>query len=352
MSSGKRSRVGRNVVKPMVLAIALALPAAASYGESMTDVVRTRSDQNVYQQYGRDSVYAFSNDAKPYKPEQTASHSAGFIGNAFDKTKDFFAGAWDKTTGLFKHDESSSTHVARAQYEPQAYGRAGGYTGTDRVEVVSEPPRGYAANSDIVKSGQDVNGAAAGDEPLSSRANSTVDTRDMAGNRDTMTGSARNTSRNDSAPSAAAPNDNPPSAAAPSDNASSAVAPNDSAPRALPPSDNSSSADWQSAPNPGTPQTQNESTVITAPATEERTVIEERPITPNPQDSSASGNAPMDQDRSSAATDMRDQGTMPPSAQDQSSGTSDDVVRSGMPAASSNTGTGSSGQSGNESGTR
>src|SRR5690348_4754703 len=132
MSSGKRSRVGRNVVKPIVLAVALALPGAACYAESMTDVVTTRSDQNIHEQYGRDSVYAFSNYAKPYKPEQTGSHSAGLIGNTLDKTKDFFAGAWDKTTGLFKHHEASSSTVARAQYEPQPYGRAGGYTGTDR----------------------------------------------------------------------------------------------------------------------------------------------------------------------------------------------------------------------------
>jgi hypothetical protein len=34
-------------------------------------VVTTRADQNIYQQYGRDSVYAFSPDRKPQKPEQT-----------------------------------------------------------------------------------------------------------------------------------------------------------------------------------------------------------------------------------------------------------------------------------------
>jgi len=36
-------------------------------------VVTTRPDQNIYQQYGRDSVYAFSPDRKPQKPEQTGS---------------------------------------------------------------------------------------------------------------------------------------------------------------------------------------------------------------------------------------------------------------------------------------
>src|SRR5678815_3737036 len=94
MSSGKRSRVGRNIVKPVVVAVALALPGAASFAASMTDVVTTRSDQNIDEQYGRDSVYAFSRDAKPLKPEQTASRSDNFIGKTFDKTKGFVVGAW------------------------------------------------------------------------------------------------------------------------------------------------------------------------------------------------------------------------------------------------------------------
>jgi len=41
-------------------------------GQSVT----TRADQNIYQQYGRDSVYGFSPDRKPFKPDQTASRNA------------------------------------------------------------------------------------------------------------------------------------------------------------------------------------------------------------------------------------------------------------------------------------
>jgi hypothetical protein len=44
--------------------------------ESTGQVVTTRPDQNIYQQYGRDSVYGFSPDRKPLKPEQTASRNA------------------------------------------------------------------------------------------------------------------------------------------------------------------------------------------------------------------------------------------------------------------------------------
>ena len=44
--------------------------------QANSQVVTTRADQNIYQQYGRDSVYGFSPDRKPFKPEQTASRNA------------------------------------------------------------------------------------------------------------------------------------------------------------------------------------------------------------------------------------------------------------------------------------
>jgi len=37
-----------------------------------TDVVKTRADQNIDQQYGRDSVYGFSPESKPLSPERTS----------------------------------------------------------------------------------------------------------------------------------------------------------------------------------------------------------------------------------------------------------------------------------------
>ena len=151
MSSGKRSRVGRNVVKPLVVAVALALPSAASFAASMSDVVTTRSDQNIDEQYGRDSVYAFSRDAKPLKPEQTGSHHLGWLSNTADKTKAFVAGTWDKTTSFFK-GHGPSSYSSAAAYEAQPYGRAGGYAGSDRVAMSSTVA---AANPDIVKTGQE-----------------------------------------------------------------------------------------------------------------------------------------------------------------------------------------------------
>jgi len=55
------------------MALALALPGATAVAAQLDDVVKTQPDQNIDQQYGRDSVYAFSPDSKPLKPEQTAA---------------------------------------------------------------------------------------------------------------------------------------------------------------------------------------------------------------------------------------------------------------------------------------
>lgn len=159
MSSGKR--VGRNVVKPLVVAVALALPGAAAFAASMDDVVKTRADQNIDEQYGRDSVYAFSRDAKPLKPEQQGSHDMGFLGDAYHKTTGFVAGAWHKTTAMFSGDGKSYA-ANQYQYAPERYGRAGGYVGSDRVAVIAGKSDATAtANADTVKTGEQLNNAAA-----------------------------------------------------------------------------------------------------------------------------------------------------------------------------------------------
>src|SRR5262249_14383922 len=53
-----------------------ALTARPLEKQPNSQVVTTRADQNIYQQYGRDSVYGFSPDRKPLKPEQTAARNA------------------------------------------------------------------------------------------------------------------------------------------------------------------------------------------------------------------------------------------------------------------------------------
>jgi len=94
----------RNVIRPLVIAMALALPGSAALGAQMDDVVPTRADQNIDQQYGRDSVYGFSPDSKPMKPEQSASRDF----HPFAKMKSYAAEAWHKTMGVLKHHDSTS----------------------------------------------------------------------------------------------------------------------------------------------------------------------------------------------------------------------------------------------------
>jgi len=70
MNSFKRKP---NLLRPIALMLAVALPASAGISAELADVVKTRPDQNIDQQYGRDSVYAFSAESKPLKPEQMSA---------------------------------------------------------------------------------------------------------------------------------------------------------------------------------------------------------------------------------------------------------------------------------------
>lgn len=129
-----------NRMKPIAAATLLALSSAA-FAASMDNVVTTRSDQNIDQQYGRDSVYAFSAASKPHSPDQAGSRDT----DVFGKVKDYSANAWHKTTAFFAGLGAGAAASSAANSDPQAYGRAGGYVGSDRVAVLnSQAP--YQAN--------------------------------------------------------------------------------------------------------------------------------------------------------------------------------------------------------------
>jgi hypothetical protein len=68
-------RNSRSQLRPLIVALTLALPSAAFAAPA--DVVQTRADQTINQQYGRDSVYAFSTDSKPLTPERTSGSHSG-----------------------------------------------------------------------------------------------------------------------------------------------------------------------------------------------------------------------------------------------------------------------------------
>ncbi|MEO8628019.1 MAG: hypothetical protein ABI612_07940 [Betaproteobacteria bacterium] len=144
-NSRKEGRPTRNLVKPLVFAVALSVPLSAAFAADMGDVVKTRADQTIDQQYGRDSVYAFSLDAKPMTPERTTGATGdGFFG----KMKSYGATAWHKTEALAgaAWAKTQSSSDAAAAIEPQGYGRAGGYVGSDRIAILSGSTS-YSANS-------------------------------------------------------------------------------------------------------------------------------------------------------------------------------------------------------------
>ena len=118
-----------HTIKTLALAVALTLPAGMSLAASMNEVVTTRENQDIYQQFGRDSVYAIQSR----QPADTGSRYSGDgssgVGEVFAGIGAAGAAAWDRVTGLF---ESDGTTQAAAQPEPEMYGRAGGYVGTDQ----------------------------------------------------------------------------------------------------------------------------------------------------------------------------------------------------------------------------
>lgn len=192
-----------NAIKPLIAAAALAVSGSA-FAASMSDVVTTRADQNIDQQYGRDSVYAFSIDAKPLKPEQQGP-SAGispfgkiksYAANTWDKTRDFAGSIWDKTTGFLPHPSNNA--AAKYEYDVQPYGRAGGYVGADRIAVL-ESPNALSANSEnVVKTGAadgNVADVHRSDMPMANStpaANSTVESSAIENDRAVLDQSALN----------------------------------------------------------------------------------------------------------------------------------------------------------------
>jgi len=92
------TRSTRSVVRPMILALALALPGAVAIAVQMGDVVTTRADQNVDEQYGRDSVYASSSGSKQPMPDQSSSVDRLAINSLGDQNAPSFDALSDRKT--------------------------------------------------------------------------------------------------------------------------------------------------------------------------------------------------------------------------------------------------------------
>ena len=72
MNTFSKTHHPKRGLKPLVAAVVLSLPCLAASAAPMNDAVTTRADQNIDQQYGRDSVYALSMVAKPLSSDRIA----------------------------------------------------------------------------------------------------------------------------------------------------------------------------------------------------------------------------------------------------------------------------------------
>jgi hypothetical protein len=121
-------RKSRSQLKPLIVALTLGLPSAALAAPA--DVVQTRADQNIDQQYGRDSVYAFSTDSKPLTPQRTSS-SHWFHENSFHKSN----ASGSNTSGIYEG------YVLKQQQESVALNAGSGYTGSETSQAdIFVPP--------------------------------------------------------------------------------------------------------------------------------------------------------------------------------------------------------------------
>ncbi len=120
-----------HTIRTAVLAVALALPAGFSLAAPMSEIVTTRDDQDIDQQFGRDSVYAIQTRQPADTGPRYGSDGSSGVGEFFAGLGAAGAAAWDRVTGAF---EPGGATVARQ--EPEMYGRAGGYVGPDQIALL------------------------------------------------------------------------------------------------------------------------------------------------------------------------------------------------------------------------
>jgi len=138
MNASVTCRFAKSSLKPIALAVALALPSSAALTAPM-DAVKTRPDQNVDQQYGRDSVYAFSADSKPLSPDRTSGP------HKFHTAQQEAVSANELNGGTEYVDSEAVPDAGSGYIDSQMALDAGsGYTRSEAVGT------GYTASEDIV----------------------------------------------------------------------------------------------------------------------------------------------------------------------------------------------------------
>ncbi len=150
----KGSRRKDITLKPIALAVALALLNGGSLAASMSDVVSTRRAQSIGDQYGRDSLYASSPDDRRFGSEQNPTNSSWFSRSVKADRPETLG----KTASLALHDSAHSVNLLPGN-RPQAYGRAGGYVGWERIAMMQSLQDTVASSAfrgkNMVKNGPD-----------------------------------------------------------------------------------------------------------------------------------------------------------------------------------------------------
>ncbi len=159
----KGSRRKDITLKPIALAVALALLNGGSLAASMSDVVSTRRAQSFGDQYGRDSLYASSPDDRRFESEQNSPNSSWFSRSVKADRPETLG----KTASLALHDSAHSVNLLPGN-RPQAYGRAGGYVGWERIAMMQSLQTTVASSAfrgkNMVKNGPDVADLLVGDD--------------------------------------------------------------------------------------------------------------------------------------------------------------------------------------------
>jgi len=146
MNSSAETR--RRRVKSLALAFTLALPSAAI--AVSTDVVKTRADQNIDQQYGRDSVYGFSPESKPLSPERTSGphwmqRTQAYNANADERYEGYLPKQQAEPVALNEpRGERYEGYVPKQQAEPVAF---------NQPELIALDGTAYQFGSGYTKSG-------------------------------------------------------------------------------------------------------------------------------------------------------------------------------------------------------
>jgi hypothetical protein len=144
----KASRKKVIPLKPVALAVALALSNVGAFAASMQDVVSTRAAQRIGEQYGRDSLYAFS-------PALQTGQNPTNSSRLSRRGKSYGAGTSDKSASALRGSAPALDLLPAIRPEP--YGRAGGYIGWERVVMMRLFPATLAGSAvqgpPIVKNG-------------------------------------------------------------------------------------------------------------------------------------------------------------------------------------------------------